>query len=108
MNKNVFMMTVAFGCAVATGINVLNTYNASNQLEANILLAENIEALSSNESGHTTCKIPINAEACWANNDSLKYCGMRWSSTTPVPSPMGRCVCLGESCSCPPGSSTRK
>lgn len=49
MNKKVIKTTVAAVCVVAAGMGGLKAYNAANQSEADLLLAENVEALSSGD-----------------------------------------------------------
>lgn len=46
MKKNVIKMAIVAVCVVAAGIGGLNAYNATDQSETNLLLAENVEALS--------------------------------------------------------------
>ncbi len=55
MKKNVVKMAVAAVCVVAAGMGGMKAYNAANQSEANVLLAENVEALSSGEFGSNPC-----------------------------------------------------
>ena len=49
MKKNVFKTMVAAVCVVAAGMGGMKAYNAGNQSEANMLLSENVEALSKGE-----------------------------------------------------------
>ena len=49
MKKNVFKTMVAAVCVVAAGMGGMKAYNAGNQSEANVLLAENVEALSAGD-----------------------------------------------------------
>lgn len=51
MKKNVMKTMVATVCVVATGMGCMKAYNAGNQSDANVLLAENVEALSQSEGG---------------------------------------------------------
>lgn len=53
MKKSVFKAIVAAVCVVAAGMGGIKAYNAGNQSEANMLLSENIEALSGTE------KVPV-------------------------------------------------
>ena len=58
MKKNVIKMAVAAVCVVAAGMGGMNAYNA-NQSEADMLLSENVEALSSGDyGGYIPCKYP--------------------------------------------------
>ena len=54
MKKNVIKMAVAAVCVVAAGMGGMKAYNAANQSEANMLLSENVEALSSGD-GYLGC-----------------------------------------------------
>lgn len=47
---------VAVVCVAAAGMGGFKAYNAANQSEADMLLAENVEALSSGEGGTTPIK----------------------------------------------------
>ncbi len=47
MKKNVIKTAVAAVCVVAAGMGGLKAYNTANQPEADLLLAENVEALTS-------------------------------------------------------------
>ena len=49
MKKNLMKTMVATICVVATGMGGMKAYNAGNQSDANVLLAENVEALSQSE-----------------------------------------------------------
>ena len=49
MKKNVIKTAIAAVCVVAAGMGGLKAYNAANQSEANLLLAENVEALSAGD-----------------------------------------------------------
>jgi hypothetical protein len=51
MKKNVIKMTFAAVCVVAAGVSGMKAYNAANQSEADMLLSENVEALSSGVDG---------------------------------------------------------
>ena len=51
MKKNVIKMAVAAVCVVAAGMGGMKAYNAANQSEADMLLSENVEALSQDEGG---------------------------------------------------------
>lgn len=55
MKKNVIKMTFAAVCVVAAGVSGMKAYNAANQSEADMLFAENVEALSQNESSDVWC-----------------------------------------------------
>lgn len=49
MKKNVIKTAIAAVCVVAAGFGGVKAYNAANQSEADMLLAENAEALSAGE-----------------------------------------------------------
>lgn len=49
MKKNVIKMAVAAVCVVAAGMSGMKAYNAANQSEADMLLSENVEALSAGD-----------------------------------------------------------
>lgn len=51
MKKKVMKTMVAAVCVVAAGMGGLRVYNAANLSEADMLFAENVEALSQNEYG---------------------------------------------------------
>ena len=55
MKKNVFKTMVAAVCVVAAGMGGMKAYNAGNQSEANMLLSENVEALSEGDYYRETC-----------------------------------------------------
>lgn len=46
---------IAAVCVVAAGFSGMKAYNVANQSEADMLLAENIEALSAGDNGESTC-----------------------------------------------------
>jgi hypothetical protein len=48
--KQKFKLALASVCVVAAGFGGMKAYNAANQSEADLLLSENVEALSSSES----------------------------------------------------------
>lgn len=59
MKKNVIKMAVAAVCVVAAGMGGMKAYNAANQSEADMLLSENVEALSLGDGGYSVpCKYP--------------------------------------------------
>lgn len=62
MKKNLVKTAFAFVCVVATGIGAFNAYNSVNLSEADMLLAENVEALSWNAEG--TASGPLCEEKC--------------------------------------------
>lgn len=51
MKENVIKTAIAAVCVVAAGMGGMKAYNAANQSEADMLLAENVEALSSGDRG---------------------------------------------------------
>lgn len=50
MKKNVIKMAAAAICVVAAGMGGFNAYNVANQSTADLLLADNVEALSAGDS----------------------------------------------------------
>jgi len=110
MKKNVIKTAFAAVCVVAAGMGGMKAYNTANQSEADLLLAENVEALTAgdeNHGAHEQCKIPVNAQACWKLDDPKNFQGMTWKSTILVNN-YGQCVCVADSRSCPEGSATRQ
>lgn len=53
MKKNVMKTMVAAVCVVAAGMGGFKAYNATNQSEADMLLSENVEALSAGDDGYS-------------------------------------------------------
>ena len=51
MKKNVIKTVIAAVCVVAAGMGGMKAYNVANQSEADMLLSENVEALSSGDCG---------------------------------------------------------
>lgn len=49
--KNVVKTAIAAVCVVAAGMSGMKAYNVANQSEANMLLEENVEALSAGDNG---------------------------------------------------------
>lgn len=71
MKKNVIKTTVAAVCVVAAGMGGFKAYNAAAQSETDMLLAENVEALSLGEyNGGKRC----NGCPRWIPSDRLKEC----------------------------------
>lgn len=54
MKKNVIKTAIAAVCVVAAGMGGMKAYNTANQSEADMFLAENVEALSSGDRGTVT------------------------------------------------------
>ena len=54
MKKNVIKTAIAAVCVVAASMGGMKAYNAANKSEANLLLEENVEALSQDE-GYYDC-----------------------------------------------------
>lgn len=104
--KYLVKTTFAAICFAVVGISGMRTYTASNQFGTNMLLAENVEALSGDIEPHTECDAPADPKACWADNNPSDFRGMSWSQTKKV-NTYGQCLCMGASRSCPAGSSTR-
>lgn len=55
MKKNLIKTMVATVCVVAAGMGGMKAYNVSNLSEADILFAENVEALSQGDYYRETC-----------------------------------------------------
>ena len=51
MKKNVIKTAIAAVCVVAAGMGGMKAYNVATQSQADLLLAENIDALSDGDSG---------------------------------------------------------
>ena len=51
MKKNVIKTAVAAVCVVAAGVSGMKAYNVANQSQADMLLAENVDAFSAGDSG---------------------------------------------------------
>lgn len=51
MTKIFIKTAIAAVCIVATGMGGMKAYNAANQSESNMLLSENVEALSAGDGG---------------------------------------------------------
>ena len=78
MKKNVIKMAVAAVCVVAAGISGMKAYNAANQSEADMLLSENVEALSSGDkdNGSGQC-LPAPGWICWLNSQGDTFSNWR-------------------------------
>ncbi len=79
MKKNVIKMAVAAICVVAAGMGGMKAYNATNQSEADMLLSENVEALSSGDGGEIPCRYQPNGTcegryATYFNQVRAFYC----------------------------------
>lgn len=66
MKKNVIKMAIAAVCVVAAGMGGMKAYNAANHSEADMLLAENVEALSSGDSNPCMA-----SDHCWPSSGSI-------------------------------------
>ena len=64
MKKNVIKMAVAVVCVVAEGMGGMKAYNTTNQSEADMILAENVEALSMGDGSARYC-IPAPGCCCY-------------------------------------------
>lgn len=82
MKKNVIKTAIAAVCVVAAGFGGVKAYNAANQSESDMLLAENIEALSAGDGGGSS--------SCSASANCL----------TPSGTITGSVSCSGSSGSC--------
>ncbi|WP_141210215.1 NVEALA domain-containing protein [Prevotella sp. P3-122] len=105
MKKKLVEITLSVICVSVVCVICIRTFTTSSLLGNNMLLIENIEALSDNEP-HTECDAPADPKSCWADDNAFDYRGMSWTQTKKVKS-YGSCMCLGASCSCPKGSSPR-
>lgn len=85
MKKNFIKTAFAAVCVVAAGLGGLKAYNYSTQSQANMLLAENIDALSAGDGGNEpeTVSIP-----CKYTGNPMDYCKFNVKGTdgkeTPV------------------------
>lgn len=80
MKKNVIKTTVAAVCVVAAGMGGFKAYNAAAQSEVDMLLAENVEALSYGDAPGFGCKektitIIVGRTPCLAYSWEKKYTG---------------------------------
>lgn len=58
MKKNVIKTAIAAVCVVAAGMGGMKAYNVATQSQADLLLAENIDALSDGDSSGSSVQIP--------------------------------------------------
>ena len=70
MKKKTFKTMVAAVCVVAASMGGMKAYNAASQTDANMLLAENVEALADVEPGHGYCYNSITSQ----NGSLVLYC----------------------------------
>lgn len=63
---------IAAVCVVAAGFGGVKAYNAANQSEADLLLAENVEALSAGEGKDSDTSTWVYTAACAWDKDDLK------------------------------------
>ena len=76
MKKNVIKTAIAAVCVVAAGFGGVKAYNAANQSEADMLLAENVEALSSGDaSSGGNQKITCYSSIHTKDGCTVVYCG---------------------------------
>ena len=68
MKKNVIKMAFAAVCVVAAGVSGMKAYNAANQSEADMLLSENVEALSNGDYKLSGPCLPAPGWICWLNS----------------------------------------
>lgn len=57
MKKHLMKTTLVVVCVVAAGMSGMNAYNAAQQSDLEILLAENVEALSDGDNGYDPCHL---------------------------------------------------
>lgn len=72
MKKNVIKTTVAAVCVVAAGMGGFKAYNAAAQSETDMLLAENVEALSETEFGGKNTKTSKTPKTTTDSSESQK------------------------------------
>ncbi len=78
MKKNVIKTAIAAVCVVAAGVSGMKAYNAANQSEADMLLSENVEALSQGDGlGSGIC-----STFCWPC--PYETCTFNWGPATVV------------------------
>ena len=71
MKKNSIRLAFAIACVVAAIVSGIKAYDASNQSEADLLLTENVEALSQGEGTiHIDC-LPDDSYTCWLQRDHI-------------------------------------
>ncbi len=64
---------IAAVCVVAAGFGGVKAYNSANQLEADLLLAENLEALTAGENNNKSDCDYYRGESCYVNeNGNIK------------------------------------
>ena len=68
MKKNVIKTAIAAVCVVAASMGGMKAYNAANKSEANLLLEENVEALSQDE-GYSDCGLA----GCHGGSEECTY-----------------------------------
>ena len=82
MKKNVIKTAVAAVCVVAAGMGGLKAYNVANHSQTNMLLAENVDALSagdsadSNDSNDSSSSAPITGKEWIATGDKVTAYGV--------------------------------
>ncbi len=109
MKRLVVKSAFAISCIVAASVSGFKAYeqHIKNVADANMLLAENVEALCQPEDeDHRVCDVPADPKSCWANANPSDFRGISWTYTKKVNS-YGTCLCMGQSRSCPPGSSVK-
>ena len=72
--KRKLKLALASVCVVAAGFGGMKVYNAANQSEADLLLAENVEALSGGEGVTIVCGTREHKGPCWQAGPYLKFC----------------------------------
>ena len=79
MKKNVIKMAVAAVCVVAAAMGGMKAYNAANQSEADMLLSENVEALSAGDAYNPTfCCSFYPGSGCYCYGVWYPNYGYRW------------------------------
>lgn len=68
--KKVIKMAIAAVCVVAAGMGGMKAYNAANHSEADMLLAENVEALSQGDDFMPNDCWPCPGSTCYLNYGS--------------------------------------
>lgn len=77
MKKNVIKMALAAVCVVAAGVSGMKAYDSANQSEADMLFAENVEALSAGDYGDVClahCNYSSGNRCCFDNGNSYWAC----------------------------------
>jgi hypothetical protein len=77
MKKNVMKTMAATVCVVAAGMGGMKAYNVSNLSEADMLFAENVEALSQGDDAGTVCNTYCTYSS--GNRCTFQYNNQYWA-----------------------------